>query len=149
MATCYHNASYTRNWAPNKASHENLHPKLCRILLVIQFSTWNRLAPRSNHLAKIGSRSLGRALGVAGCHPIEFWSMPNFTTHRLTRPLSSPSASSRILLQSSLWGLSLGSLHRSVRCHTVIDNLLVFGTLEYVPMNLFTQDTQFTQNMHP
>jgi len=30
VATCYPNTSYTRNWAPNKASSHDLHPKRCK-----------------------------------------------------------------------------------------------------------------------
>jgi len=35
VTTCYPNTSYTRNWVPNKASHQDIHPTLCRIPRVI------------------------------------------------------------------------------------------------------------------
>jgi len=92
------NTNYTRNWDPNKESHQNLHPKLCRIPFAIQFSTWNHMAPRSHRLAKIGSRPRGRTLGTTRRQPIGFWSRPNSTTHRLARPFTSPSANSRVSL---------------------------------------------------
>ncbi|QCD83834.1 hypothetical protein DEO72_LG2g4181 [Vigna unguiculata] len=58
VAMSYSNTSYTHNWGPNKESHQNLHPKLCRTLHVVQLCTWNSQAP---HIALLGAPMLQAA----------------------------------------------------------------------------------------
>jgi len=130
---CYPNTSYTRNWAPSKASPHDLHPKRCRnpprdptlhpkspgAPLVWIGRTWFQTAWWSPHAARQ-------------------WAFPSASVWHLCLaepPL--PPGTTRILWPLPLfWFLSPSGSSRVAMCYSSSAMLLVFGTLEQVLMNL-------------
>ena len=105
-------------------------PKLCRILIAVQFSTWNCLTSCSHRLAKTSSRSPGRTLGAPGASPLDFGPSPvlQHTVWRDHLHCQAPALRfcSRVHFVAYLLAVYTALLDTTL----VTGNLLVFGTLE-------------------